>query len=635
MKPSSLLLALAMAAAPLAAPAAENLLKNGDFAAGMAGWKPYAIFPGDKKLEKFTNEASEGRAVIEGTESRPQARVGVRTEAISLAAFSEAAKPLVVRVAWSWKGIGLHRTGVYLNLADAAGNLVRQAEVLGNSGSFDEKREEYLFLDNAALAKKPSLILYFFHDGLGRLEIDDVSVTPQDSPAPGKLVNDSFAAKTTLVLPKRAELEVLPFPKATADFPLLAGEQRFVETTGTATLANTVASLKIAPRTVSLHREYLVGVTRPFWLKKAPAASASVAKVKGTAGPALPELPADRHFYLFYWGKIRFSKMERDQLRDIGELKFLRESGVTGLVIQDNYEMDFCKWRKGGKLDGSQFIAFAKVYKEAGFRSPLILGLFAGLDRELKCFAAGDEPKLAEYFAAMKPILDEARGILGGDPMLGFWPVDEPNTPERLELALLAIPEYRKGLGELIVVPGSWPTANAIGAQAKPWIGAGDMPSLNALEGSPIAGTYLGLDGFKSSLDVRRIAGVQTWATGAKSQAYWHAAAVAKSQSSDFDGRMGDFLMIDPSSPLTAITISTHFAALQEGIMDWRLLLALEAAAPKAPAATKAKIETFLAALKSDMPFSDRSDTRWATPEQFEKFRREAQGLYREAVGGK
>ncbi len=632
--------------------AAREIIPNASFDQGKTGWLRYFNYRDGGEVKGWNLEFTGGAARITGADRRPGSRVGFRSSAIPLETLAPGAAPAwAYRLEVEWKGRGVLRPAIYALLVDERENLLRQSEFFGPAGDFAQT-ERFTFLppESPGPDRSLALMVYVFHDGAGELVVDRVSLTqvklpPDAAPgagAPALLVEPFRSPKGRKKLPVGRILVEPAVPAAAAFYDalpsaysgaaaLLGGERRFLAGNAAVLRSGQVSSLgtfRLAERDVARAWDFGVARRVPFWLTPAPDAAPGTTTVvlargaSGGAAGALAPLPADYHLYLYYYGNFRYGGKPADLEHDRAQWRWLRSMGVTGLVVQDNYGLDYGRWKEGKPLDSTFLVEIAGAYKQAGFSSPLVFGLLGGLDKG-RVLWSGSEADMDAYLQALAPHIERARVILG-EGRLWIAPVDEANDPERRQAAIRLTPLWKKRLAAPLMFTCAWATAQELDAKEKLWVGAGDYPDFAAAAGRGVAGFYTGLSGGEPPLRYRWLAGLHTWAGGFRSQAYWHFCDVRGTAASDLDDAQEDFLCVDPAAadpanpPFTA-----PFAALLEGVEDLRLLLALETRAARGGRGA-GEIRAFLARLRAACPPSDRLPAQWDELKEFQAFRSEA-----------
>lgn len=610
-------------------PCSAELIRNGDFSEGEVGWHRYEVVPKGEQAPEWRLSIRDGRATVSGSRCVPQARVGFRSEAFELPREAEGTTTgLLLTVQWS--GTDVHRSGLYFLTVDPAGGVVLNGEHYGPSGDFSETVTIPLLVPKATAPAGSRMMVYAFHDGIGELTVDRFSLValPQEGIHGYRRGRDA-ARLLAAFSPPITEVDGW-IPELTADAleGLLPGERRLYRNTNNSiSISDNFRTRRFSwsPRETAISRPYHSVQERPFWLTPDPE-GALVEVERTTSGQTLPELPADHHARIYFWGAWRYGKKAVDLERDRAELAFLAAQGFTGVCFQDDYGLDLFNVQKRAPLNPRYLNTALDLYIEVGFRSSPMYLLSGGMDIGHIKLRSGDRETVTQHLQLALPHLEAARTRLGERGLLVSI-VDEPNTEARRELASMALPIWNEQFGrEGLVVTGNWQVAGDFSKLARTWVGAGDFPDGNAIAERQVAGFYKALDTSMDPLVVRRLAGLHAWASGLREQAWWHANMVNESPRSDLDGKFAEFFLINPESPPAALVGSIQLAMLREGIQDWRLLLALEAKAKR-----HEPTRQWLDALKARIPLTDRVDGRWASPADFEVFRREATVLWRQA----
>lgn len=642
-----------------------ELLPNSDFSAGPRGWVRYSNFSLADEIPDWTLDFRSGQAVIESRECQPQARIGLHSEPAPLAAPAPDEPAPVYRLQVAWSGTRIHKSSILICLVARDGKLIRSGDIRGPGDEFDETRTVYFPADRETPEKSASesLLIYVFQDGGGVLRVNRVSLVRVPSsfiernhsgklPAspgagPRLLLTDMSAAeKTTAPLSsasRHPKLVVTPQheTKASSFFPpmespfLLRGEQRHFAVkpdTSAATLPASARPLSIESRDVAVCWEFGSAERIPFWLTptgnaRKPSVVSVCAQDAGL--PALPPLPSSRSAYLFYWGHTRYGKKRSDEHADMAELRLIRELGFTGVCAQDDYGLDYALWLKSGALKGDFLTTFSRMYKETGFASPLVFGIYGGLDKGREAWTETDEVPMRKYLDRIKPAVSSAASVLA-PAGIRIWPVDEPNAPQRRRLTRQLLPYWSETLRLPLLTTCNWQTAGVLSGLTGCWTGAGDYPSFEAAKSRGIQGFYCSIVPPANPLEYRWLAGVHAWASGLSSQAYWHFSAVSGSPESDLDGKGPDYLCLKPGSdPASTPSLSLSVIEISEGLQDLRLLCALESLPADSTVAGKA--QSFLAEVRRSAPPTDRLPHAWRTPLQFEAFRSRAARLWAES----
>jgi hypothetical protein len=519
-------------------------------------------------------------------------------------------------------------SGAYAILVDAGDRALRQIEWVGPGGTFELDVELPVTIQPEDKSHAPSLILYVFHDGLGRLEVESVTVRAlkaERSPAPGGRRGKAIGHALTLA----ASATPLPFPTQAGS--LLPGERRYRLLGADEILGPQAAGFAVVERPIALSWEMAVARRTPFWLcppTESLRATVLLEDRLAETGPdALPPLSADRHAYVYFYGAYRFGKKADSRERDRWALELVRAAGFTGIGFWDDYGLDYHRWKEGKGLDPSYLFEMSRLYGELGFRSPMMYSLFAGLDRGRVGWTSGDSGEMRGYLLALRPHLEEARRILGGTP-LWVHAVDEPDDATRQDLAARLAPLWSEVMGEQMVVTANWHTARRLSGQARLLVGAGDYPSAESFGETGIAGIYTSADAVAPPLRHRFVAGLHAWSCGARAQAWWHWNAVAGSLESDLDGHAPDFVLAHPEK----LDFSIPLSQVAEGLQDWRLLLALEALVA-AGQDESGRISEYLGGLRGRIPQGDRLAAPWDQGDSFSRELETARQLWRDHVG--
>ncbi|MBX3730358.1 MAG: glycosyltransferase family 4 protein [Candidatus Sumerlaeia bacterium] len=584
-------------------------------------WRPYHNFGKAFPVENWKATIGADRMVVTGSQRQPQARVGVRSLPITLPADDSMA---TVRL----RGHDVARSGAYAILVDSGDRALRQIEWVGPGGTFELDVELPVTIQPEDKSHAPSLILYVFHDGQGRLEVDSVSVcalTAERVGSPAGRRGKAIGHTLTLAPSGVA----LPFPAQVGS--LLPGERRHRLLGADEVLAPQSAGLAIVERPIALSWEMAVARHTPFWLtpsSESRSASVVVEDRSSESGPdALPPFPADRHAYVYYYGSYRFDKKAPNRERDRSSLQAVRAAGFTGVGFWDDYGLDFHRWKEGKALDATYLLEMSRLYGELGFRSPMMYSVFAGLDRGRVGWTSGDADEMRGYLIALRPHLEQARAILGETP-LWVHAVDEPDDATRQDLAVRMAPLWADVMGEPMVVTANWHTARRLAGQARLLVGAGDYPSAEAFAETGVVGIYTSADAVAPPLRHRLVAGLHAWACGASAQAWWHWNAVAGSLESDLDGHAPDFILAHPDSIESTVALSQ----VAEGLQDWRLLLALESLVAGGRD-EDGRIGAYLTGLRGRVPHGDRLAAPWDTGDSFSQELETARQLWRDHVG--
>ncbi|HPB30858.1 MAG TPA: hypothetical protein PLB62_05345 [Candidatus Sumerlaeota bacterium] len=622
----------------------RELLSNPSFTGGAKGWRRYENFVAGDPAGDWSLSFTPNGAVITGTHCQPQTRVGFRSDPAPLPSSSQKDVPWLITARVEWRGKGIHRSGIYIIMTDAGGNALRQAEICGPAGDFDTTEVLHLAWDSASSPEGASLLTYVFHDGVGELTVRRISLTleplPKDGTGPlaGPAPDRRTAKSTFSVIVNELSPPwpaSIPFPGITSASPRIPGETRFFRAGGSATGGKNAQGYRIGQRDIARFWEFESAWRVPWWLEPASGSNAEVLRIAGEtdgATDSIPPLPRERAAYLYYYGAFRYGKKPSDLEQDKKEFHFLRRAGFTGLCIQDDYGLDYARFVKGEPLDPAFMLAAAEAYKDAGFPSPLIFGPFMGLDRGRVTWAESDD-RMEEYLKALAPHIRAAMEILGPE-RLWIAPVDEPNEPRRREAVVKLLPLWQRRIPAPLMITANWKTAGVLAAgDSVPgvhlWLGAGDHPSFHHPRMAYIHGFYAGLDSWAPPLRFRYLGGVYAWASGLRSQAWWHFMDVSGKWESDLDGIKPDYMCTRPGDPLTTPALSFPFACLLEGLEDLRLLCAIESAAEGRTDDASGQAREFLDRTRRAVLPSDRLSPFWESPEQFEKMRSEAAGIWK------
>lgn len=612
--------------------AGANLVPNGNFRREGEGWKRYiACASAERDITDWSLEFRDGAAIITGNDCQPQGRVGFRSEPISLASL-DFKSTLTLHLEFQWEGKYIHRGGMYINAMRGLGSKILGNELTAPTGDFSQKVIMPLLLDGTRLTPRDSLILYFFHDGIGELKIRDVSLRLSRADDGWRTGLDA-AQIPAVFMPPLKDVSGY-FPKATADALklLLNGEKRLFLIKDETPPKNNFAikSYNWRARQISPLRDFAVVQERPFWLKPASddknAPLCEIELKDPSAALSLPPLPDDYNVYLYYWGRNRYGKTLADLEKDEEELAFIKTCGFTGICFQDDYGLDFRDWIKGAPLNPLYLRTIAKSYDKLAFRSPMMFAFTSGVELGDETIESTHTKTAFEYFKRASPFFEDVRSQLKGRLLLGV--ADEPNDARRMERAKKNLPHWTKLFGrDSLVIPGTWKVALHLGEWASPWVGAGDYPDFASLRKTRISGFYKVADAHIHPLVMRRIAGLHAWAGGFRTQVYWHYAMAVKNKDSDLDGKAPDVLLVDPDSREAEKIRTIPMAQIMEGLQDLRLLFALEAlAASKEQGASE--VQEFLERLRARIPAGDQADSRWDEPEEFETFRQEGARLW-------
>lgn len=619
------------------APALE-LVENGNFGDRDRGWVRYSNFANADEVRSWDVKYETGAAVVSGSECRPQARVGLRSKAIVLPPPQTRDAGAVYRFRFAWQGKDVHRCGAFVRITNAKGAVIRGADVLGPAGTFDQDNTFYIALSRQELDSSLQALLYFYTDGQGELRMRKVSLqhVPSSENDPRILAADWNVAPTSstsgrmIMVKRQGEMSASNlFPLLAADTHVLPGEKRCYACNKQTTDA--YSRFVLSTRVVSRFWELGVAENIPFWLEPTTdlITTDSVCAVDATSGslPELPPLPESRHAYLFYWGHLRYGKTVSDMERDQRELALIRRLGFTGLCVQDDYGLDYAAFIKGKALIHDYLTSFSALYREAGFRSPLVYGIFSGVDKGRVVYNDTDQAKVQDYLSQLQPILKETSQRL--NDRLIVWPVDEPNDSDRRRLSVSLLALWRTACRIPLMTTSNWKSAESLGSADYRWVGFGDYPDFQAVRAAKIGGLYCSLDAVENPLRYRLLSGVHAWASGVPVQAYWHFGAISGSSDSDLDGKQEDLLCLKPGSDPERPVLSLPIVEAAEGLQDLRLLCALEAV--RNTATNRAEIAAFLKELRESVPATDRLSEGWCKPAQFESMRRRAMELWIQA----
>lgn len=628
----------------------EELITNNNFFQNNSGWVKYSNFVYGQESNDWSLDFTNNGAIIEGRRCQPQTRIGFRSEKIKLNTdFATTNSTQIYQLNIVWEGKNIHRSGAYFNMFDGLGSHIRTAEILGPAGDFSKDEKYFFHITREYLSLRPSLMIYIFHDGIGTLKIKKVSLIFLDyktmkqlapnielSLENGRDMRKSNPISEFLVIKdidyiKRCEIAMDILDAKT----LLPQETRLVKISPSEKLTSDfeiAGKFNIENRPAGKFWEYGVEYDVPFWLKPADINSnAQYALIMGNNQNTriLPPLPKNKHAYLYYYGNYRYGKMTKDLERDLSEMKFIKAMGFTGVCLQDNYGMDYAGWLENKMVDSHYLLNIAEIYKRAGFTSPMVYGIFSGLDK-MRVAWNKDDDHLQNFLNDIKPHIEKAQKILG-NAELWIAPVDEPNDAVRRSGAEKIIPEWKNTIKKPLMITCNWKTAGALTECDNRWVGAGEYPSFDEARLRGIKGFYTGLNACENPLKFRWLAGIHSWASGLDYQAYWHFDDLISSDSTDLDGTKEDFLCIKPECDINNPIISMPFIALKEGLIDLRLLCALEEIVKNPSNKHAAKISEFLSRIKSLTPPTDRLTSDWDEVSDFQKFRIEAVSLWNEA----
>ena len=560
-----------------------------------------------------------GRVRAESKDREPGARIGMRTLPIPMGTGD-------YRARLSVSARGVLRSGFYAILVSGdEQELFQTQEIFGPAGDFDRDIDLYITVQPEHARKKAALLLYAFHDGGGSMDLKGVSLVEAEgterSIAPRRTIKPLFHQL-------RLSEPLFGAPFRPADDSLLPGERRYASAATSGTL------YRLSNRDVAASWEMGIVAPTPYWLDPIETAGEEMEVVglrEGAAAPGvepLPPLPADRNAYLFYYGAYRYGKKARDLKRDLSEFQALRGQGITGLAFWDDYGLDFHSFLDGKPLDGSYMVEMAKLYREAGFTAPMLFTLFGGIERGRVAWKSADEGEMREYLEQVRPWIDQTRAVLG-EVELWVCPVDEPDDLDRQSRAMRVANLWPTVMGDTpMFATVNWQSARRLGSSVKLIAGAGSIPDFAEARKLGIAGGYCSLDSMLPPLTYRWLGGVYTWASGNRLQAYWHHESIAGRLASDIDGHMPDYLARNPETGGPTVA----FSQLQEGLMDLRLLLALEQRAATNPDAAQ-RISPFLEDLRARALPTDRLAAPWDVPETYHQVLQQARLLWRETNG--
>ncbi len=609
----------------------SNMIPNGDFRREGAGWKRYiACANAERDISGWSLEFKDASAIITGNDCQPQGRVGFRSDSISLASL-DFKSTLTLHLEFQWEGKNIHRAGMYVYAVGDLGAKILGSELTAPTGNFSAKVKTPLLINSNRLSVRDSLILYFFHDGIGVLKIKNVLLRLSRAEDGWRAGLDAAQMPAVFMPPLKNTAGYFPKPTKDALKYLLNGEKRMFAKDGEISPKNNIAvkDYNWRARQVSPMRDFAVVQERPFWImpanneKNAPLCEIELKDPSNA--PTLPPLPDDYNVYLYYWGKNRYGKTLADLEKDKAELAFIKSCGFTGVCFQDDYGLDFSEWVKGAALNPLYLRTNAQTYDKLDFRSPMMYAFTSGVDLGDETIESTHTQTAYEYFKRTSHFFEEAREQLKGRLLLGV--ADEPNDAKRLARAQKNLLNWTKLFGrENLVIPGTWKVSIKLGEWMSPWVGAGDYPDFSTLQKTRISGFYRVADTHIHPLVIRRIAGLHAWASGLRTQVYWHFAMSVKNKDSDLDGKASDVLLVEPDSDGIEITRTIHMAQIMEGLQDLRLLFALEKLATAEQRAPE--ISAFLERLRARIPASDQADSRWDEPEEFETFRQEGARLW-------
>ncbi|MBN1902355.1 hypothetical protein JW926_13605 [Candidatus Sumerlaeota bacterium] len=629
----------------LSFPNSFEIIPNPRFLEGGKGWLKYSNFTNGDEIKDWNVTFEKENARITGNDCQPQSRVGFRSEAIPIIHPITPGKTAIYKLQVAWRGENIHRCGIYFILQDKWETLYRYGEITGAAGDFNKDEFAFFQIPYEDYIQKPMLLLYVFHDGVGTLVVKKASVTVVTEEEEKNLISienapdrklNPIAKQIVMNDPQISPDKRIPFSLLTNETPpLLPGERRFFLKTSDDLSTQGMKILgkyKIVERNVGRFWDYGISYNMPFWLKPVQdIKEADVIEAEGSdkSLPPLPPLPENKNAYLYYYGDYRYGKKAANLERDRAEMRFIRQCGFTGLCLQDNYEMDYGVWMEKKNLSSEHLTTMTLCYRDAGFRSPVIFGLLGGLDKG-RITWKGDEISMEQYLSEIKPYFINAENILG-EGKLWIAPIDEPNDETRRNAALKLLPLWKKTFASPLMITCNWKTSGILGDSVKRWVGAGDYPSFEALKKRGINGFYCGIDSHEAPLKFRYLAGVHAWATGLENQGYWNFRDVSGSAETELDGKQPDFLCIDPNSDPDNPVQSLPFAALREGLMDLRLLCALEMASRNMRGKEGAEIKEFLNGIRNSVLPTDRLTFDWNDASRFDVFRRKALLLWIES----
>jgi hypothetical protein len=634
----SLLLIFLLLVSRFCFPHPFELVPNPYFWDGKKGWLKYSNFTNGDEIKDWNVIFDKENTRITGSDCQPQSRVGFRSEAIPIIHPITPGKTTIYKLHVAWRGENIHRSGIYFILQDKWGKLYRYGEITGPAGNFKQDEFSYFQIPYEDHIQKPNLLLYVFHDGMGTLYVKRVSVTIVIEEEEKNLISidngldrklNAIAKQIVMRDPQNSPDKRIPFsPLSKDEPPLLPGEKRFFLKTSDDISTQGMKILgmyKITERDVARFWDYGVAYSIPFWLEPVQdmkEADVIEAECADTTLPPLPLLPTNKHAYLYYYGDYRYGKNAFDLDHDRNEMRFIRECGFKGLCLQDNYEMDYGIWLEKKKMSSDHLTSMTLCYQDAGFPSPMIFGLLGGLDKGRVTWK-GDEALMEQYLGEIKPYFLNTGNIL---KECGIWiaPIDEPNDEPRRNAVQTLLPLWKKTFAAPLMITCNWKTSEILGDRVKRWVGAGDYPSFDALQKREIDGFYCGIDSYESPLKFRYLAGVHAWASGLESQAYWNFCDVSGSTESDLDGKQPDFLCIDPKSDPRQPVQSLPFIALREGLMDLRLLCALEDESRRIRGKEGREIKEFLKEVRDSVQPTDRLTNNWSDASRFDAFRSKA-----------
>lgn len=567
-------------AADLAGLLDQNLTENHDI------WRPYAFSAFSAQKPNPDVDIQSGRFVSKSPSRIPGVRLGFRTIPITFS--RQPIQAHVYRLAATFDTENIERAGAYVILTDKNEKVVRQEEWLISQSELVNGFTGYFTDAPEAGPTEGACLIYFFHDGGGEFALRDVRI---------ENVTDAVALKDGIAILEESNRS-LPFPAQTGS--LLAGERRW--------FTNPAGDHILTPRTVALSWEFGVGAAIPFYLESSTD-SGNVTLVEGmdTAAP-LPGLPKDYSVYLHYYGSYRYGNKTSDLISDSAELKAIHSAGITGIAFWDDYGLDYTAWKDDGNLDDDYLLQVTGLYSEAGFTSPMVYYVFAGLDRGRVAWKSSNAEEMREYCRALLPALKKAEAIVGEGNLI-VVPVDEPDGFERAPAAKQLAAIWEEEIPFPTGVTCNWEFARTGKSFDHKWVGVGDYPSFQEARDAGVTGIYTGIDDNVPPLRFRYLAGVYAWATGLKSQGYWHFQSISGDPDNSLDDRKPDFICVDPEG-----RPSLPYIQIQEGVQDLRLLLALETSESLAA-------ESFLASIRHTVTTGPTAPAEWSMPNQFEDLR--------------
>lgn len=546
---------------------AKNLVPNGDFQQGTSNWKSYHNFHKSNPVSDWSFQAKEGIAIVTGTDCQPQARVGFRSKSIQLLPKDGAYKVTV-----QWTGKKIHRAGLLTILSTKGSSPNRDNLEFGPSGDFQNSLTSYFAVQPEDAVSSPSLLIYLFHDGIGQLQVSEVILeeipslkTPYHSESPRK------------------------GPPISQVFDI------------TESLFENQAPLDLIPRQTALSWSTGVVANLPYWTTET---------LKTQQANAI-KLPQNQHAYLYYYGNYRYGKKDLDRTTDLQELKIIKAGGFTGVVFWDDYGLDYARWNQKKELKSDYFLTCCRLYKEAGFRSPMVFSVFAGLERGKTIIPTSQSYN--DYLDVMAGIIQQGQVILGDHHKIVLQIVDEPNDMMRALVAPALATVWQEKINHPVMATVNWRTSQHLIEYNQLWVGAGDYPTYEKLSSSKITGKYCSINPSGSPVKLRYLSGLHHWASGLSTQAYWHFYSASGSPQNDLDGSKPDYLCISPEG-----NISQHFNALQQGLEDLILLEEFERSAIET---NNQEALSFLSSLREVTNNSNALPTQWALTEDFASLR--------------